>query len=221
MACAFVRLTPIPAVSLTPIRGMFERSGMNAGSSPAHGGYMTHRIAASFTFLRVTAALLAATAILAFGTAKAEPAFKMTSVALYQPNDVLVARLDCDTASLANYIKQIVAREVDVLANAGQYPGVSGAIVVAIKPGRQSKAWIVMGANGLPEPLLARMKAEAEAVAPVSVRVGPIAFAINFDVWGGGQSVTDAANPVPVPREWLGGNGHEVLPDGPLSRIWP
>jgi hypothetical protein len=221
MACAFVRVASIPAVPLTPIRGKFERSGMSVGSSPAHGGYMTHRIAAGFTFLRVAAALLAVTAMLAVGAAKAEPAFKMTSLALYQPNDVLVTRLGNDPAPFADYIKQIVAREAAVLANAGQHPGASGAIVVAIKPGQQSKVWIVMGLNGLPEPLLAQMKAEAESVAPVSVRLGPIAFAINFDVWGGGQSVTDATNPVPVPPEWLGGSGREVLPDGPLSRIWP
>ena len=182
---------------------------------------MAHRIAANFTFLRVAAALIAATAMFASGAAKAEPAFRMTSVALYQPNDVLVARLGSDTSSLANYIKQIVSREVNVFENAGQHAGVSGAIVVAIRAGQQSRAWIVMGANGLPEPLLARMKAEAESIPPVSVREGPIAFAISFDVWGGGQSVTDAANPLPVPHEWLGGSGHEVLPDGPLSRIWP
>ena len=166
---------------------------------------------------------LAAVAIclLSSHVAVAAVPFAVKSLALYQPNDVLVARLGTDAAPLASYVKQIEARETALFANSTKHPGVSGAIVIAIKPGRQSRAWLVLGSSGVPASLALQVAAEAEAVFPVSVRLGPIAVAIMFDAWGGGQPVTDREHPAPVPPEWRGTSAREVIPDGPLARIWP
>jgi hypothetical protein len=158
--------------------------------------------------------------LLDVGVATAAEPFAVKKLVLYQPNEVLVARLGSDAGPLGGYIKQIEIRESTVFANAGQHPGTSGAIVVAVRPGKQSRAWIVLGSNSIPAALVSQIKAEAEAVLPVSVQRGPVAFAILFDAWGGGQPVTDAAHPIPVPPEWRG-SVPEMLPDGPLSRVWP
>jgi hypothetical protein len=154
------------------------------------------------------------------GVAIAAEPFAVKKVVLYQPNEVLVDRLGNDAGPFGNYIKQIEIREATVFANAGQHPGASGAIVVAIRPGKQSRAWIVLGSNSLPAALVSQIKAEAETVLPVSVQRGPVAFAVLFEAWGGGQPITDAAHPVPIPLEWRAA-APEMLPDRPLSRVWP
>jgi len=147
--------------------------------------------------------------------------FVVKSLALYQPNDVLVARLGADAAPLGSYVKQIEARESALFASSTKHPGVSGAIVIAIKPGRQSRAWLVLGSSEIPASLALQVTTEAEVVFPVSVRLGPIAVAIMFDAWGGGQPVTDREHPAPLPLEWRRTSAREVIPDGPLARVWP
>jgi hypothetical protein len=63
----------------------------------------------------------------------------------------------------------------------------------------------------------------AEAVPPLKIHGGPIAFAIIFNLWGGGVPNTDAKHPVPSPKQWdqAAPKGDFEVPDGVFARIWP
>lgn len=155
------------------------------------------------------------------GSASAAAPFAVSGLVLYQPNGMLVARLGNDVRPLGNYLKQIEMREAALFANAGPHRGVTGAIVIAIKPGRQSRAWLVLGPNVQLDPTPAHITAEAEGVPPLSVQAGPVAVAILFTAWGGGLPIIDAAHSAPIPLEWHGGAKLELVPDAVLARIWP
>jgi hypothetical protein len=149
--------------------------------------------------------------------------FQMRSVALYQNNATLVARLGANGArSLATYVGQIRARLTALLAAVPPQPGVTAALVVGVKPDGAVRTWIVAPAGGLSPALAAQIQSAALAVPPVVVQNGPIAFAIIFNAWGGGAPITDQTHPVPLPTEWTAGaTGPELLPDGVFARIWP
>jgi len=167
------------------------------------------------------ALVAAAVASLNPDAASAAAPFVVSGLVLYQPNNMLAFRIRNDARAFANYLGQVEARETALFAQAGPHRGVSGAIVIAIKPGGQSRAWLVLGPNVQLDPTPAHIKAEAEAVPPLPVQAGPIAVAILFKAWGGGLPVTDAAHPAPIPLEWAGAAAPEMVPDGPLARIWP
>ncbi len=148
--------------------------------------------------------------------------FQMQSIVLYQPNSVLVARLG-NAAPLAAYIGQVEASVSAVIAAAPPQPGVTAAIVIGVKPGGQSRAWIVQPGDSLSPALVSQIESAAEGVLPVPVNGGPIAFAMIFNAWGCGPPITNATHQVPMPKEWLSGapTAPETVPDGVFARIWP
>ncbi|OYV40033.1 MAG: hypothetical protein B7Z81_02540 [Acidocella sp. 20-61-6] len=155
------------------------------------------------------------------GSTVAEPAFRATSVALYEPQTVLEARLG-STAAFNAYIRQLADRLAAVFVAAPAGPGASAALVVGIKPGDQTRFWVVEHGDALSPALVTQIKAAAADVPAIPVRGGPIAFAILFNAWGGGPPVTDSAHPIPIPPAWLAGStGKEQVPDGVFARIWP
>jgi len=65
------------------------------------------------------------------------------------------------------------------------------------------------------------LKSRLEAVPPPTVQ-GVYAFAINFDVWGGGKPL--GVPFLPIPDEWahaMTGKKQYLLPDYPLAVVWP
>jgi hypothetical protein len=144
------------------------------------------------------------------------PAFRLRGVVLYQPNDVLTARLGGDAHPFAAYTKRVERRIAAALAGHPAAHGFSAAIVIAIKPDGEVHAWLVT--RRAPSPALAAdLTAAAEAVPPITVQGGPIAFAIVFDAFGGGgPPVIDRAHPIPIPPEWReGASTPSLAPDGP------
>jgi hypothetical protein len=140
------------------------------------------------------------------------PVFELNEVILYQPNNVLTARLG-DARPLAAYIKRIEHGLTKTLAAAPAPRGFSAAEVIAVKPGPSSHAWLVSRSR-LPDGLAAQLDAAAEAVPPVTVQGGPIAFAIVFAAYGGGgKPVVDKAHPIPIPREWRDDAPAVLAPD--------
>jgi hypothetical protein len=140
------------------------------------------------------------------------PAFRLDEIILYQPNNVLTARLG-DPKPLAGYIKRIEHGLAKTLAAAPAPRGFSAAEVVAVKPGPSSHAWLVSRSH-LPDGLATALDAAAEAVPPVTVQGGPIAFAIVFEAYGGGgKKVVDKAHPIPIPREWRDNAPAVLAPD--------
>jgi len=131
--------------------------------------------------------------------------FRQVSIVLYQPDAVLKARLGDDAAPLAAYIRQIDRHAADVLDAAPQEHGFSAALVIVLKPGGKSRAWLVTQAKISPK-LRDGMRAAADSVPPLAVQGGPVAFAIIFDgLGGGGKPVVDATHPIPIPAEWREG----------------
>jgi len=149
------------------------------------------------------------------------PAFRQLSVVFYQPDAVLRARLGDDTAPLAAYVRKIDGGAAAVLRTIPNAPGFQAALVIALKPGGTSHAWFVTKRK-LPPDVAPQLIAAAQAVPPLSVQGGPVAFAIIFNAFGGGgPAVTDAKHPIPIPPEWRKGVAPLTLQGpapAPLSR---
>jgi hypothetical protein len=150
--------------------------------------------------------------------------FMLTSVALYQPDPVLRERMGADATPLSNYIKALQAEASAIFSNAERGDGLSGSIVVAVKPGGQSRVWLVLGQNKLDPALREALIARLQRVQPVVAVSGPIAFALNFNAWGAGTPILQPAEHIPIPEEWkaaMKGQPAGVMPDAPLEVLWP
>ena len=149
--------------------------------------------------------------------------FVMTSLVLYQPDAVLKERIG-GVGSLGSYLKELRSEAGRVFASVSKADGVSGSIVVAVKPGGLSRFWLVLGSNKLPRGLETSLLDRLTAVRAVSVSGGPIAVALNFDAWGGGQPILSEGEHIPIPEEWrkaMKGRPPGVIPDAPLQVLWP
>jgi hypothetical protein len=141
--------------------------------------------------------------------------FSTHAIVLYQPNDVLVNRLG-NAAPMAFYIKQVEGSLNGLLASQPAEAGFSAALVIGIKPGGGTRAWLV---GDVPEALANQITTTTMAVPSFQVRNGPVAVAIEFSAWGGGATFPPGP---PVPPEWLqGAHGPQQLPDDAFARIWP
>jgi hypothetical protein len=150
--------------------------------------------------------------------------FSVTSIALYQPDDVLRDRVGTDARDFARYLKALEAAAESSFASLSNADGVTGSIVVALKPGGLARFWLVLGDNKLPLGLRETLLEGLASITPISVTNGPVAAALNFDAWGGGQPILGPGEVIPIPEEWrnaLVGSPPGVLPDAPLKAIWP
>jgi hypothetical protein len=165
--------------------------------------------------------LVALSAIAQPSASAQDPVFVMTSAALYQPNDVLVERLG-DASGLASYAKALVAAASDEISKWPSRTPVQGILVVAVKPNGGVRVWLVVPKGSMPDAQSIALKRDLEAVAPVvAVRIGPVAFAINFSAWGAAPATPE---PPPIPDEWraaMEGRPAGVIPDAVLAVIWP
>jgi hypothetical protein len=144
------------------------------------------------------------------------PDFRQLSIVLYQPNAVLRGRLGNDAAPLAAYIRQIDRSAAAVLRHTSNVPGFQAALVIALKPGGTSRAWFVTKTN-LPTDVGPKLIDAAQALPPLTVQGGPVAFAIIFNGFGGGgPPVVDSAHPIPIPPEWRKGTAPSTL-QGPAQ----
>ncbi|MEP6668062.1 MAG: hypothetical protein ABJF10_02855 [Chthoniobacter sp.] len=156
-------------------------------------------------------------------TAAAATGFKTERLSLYQPDEVLRARLT-STESLAEYFKKLEAVCTDFFATATEPETLH--IVVAVKPGKQARFWFVSSTReddkGL-EPLRQKL----EAVPPLEVFAGPLAFAISARIAGGDgkNGFKDKNVGPPIPKEWAeavkGAKSPVQVPDGFLAAAWP
>jgi len=148
------------------------------------------------------------------------PAFQISSLALYLPNQAMVER-GPSAKDLIAYIDALKDRANAILAQAQGRTGASGSLVVGLKPPAQSRLWVVMADKSRKAEFVTLLKAPLEGVQGPTV-VGLNAFAINFNAWGGAQPPVSPT--YPIPDEWLevmrrGGGG--MLPDSPMKAVWP
>ena len=153
----------------------------------------------------------------------ARPGFESHNIVLYQPEDVLDARVGA-VDDLARYIKQL--RGVCTRYFAAADTPETLAVVVAIRPGRHAHVWFISSVRPGADPRRESLRHELEAVPPCEVRQGPVALAITATVAGGdGKDLTgDKGSKAIIPREWQdAANGKEglLVPDGFLDLVWP
>lgn len=148
--------------------------------------------------------------------------FEMYGMVLYQPESILMDRLRHDLNPLADYAFKIEEEAKKVFAEGEKLQeGWSGALVIAIKPEKKSCFWMVSNNKLLPADFRKSLLSELSKLDVFEVQKGPVAFAIKFNAWGGGEKPKDK---FPIPEVWLKaieGREDVILPDTPLSTIWP
>ena len=154
--------------------------------------------------------------------ADAPRGFAMERVALYQPEEVLDARVG--VADLAAYIKQLQAVCAGFFATAGTPETLH--VVVAVRPGKRARIWFASSTRLDLDPARDPLRKQLAAVPPCEVRGGPVAFALSGKIAGGGASNPpgDQGFALPVPQAWKDASkGKEgvVVPDGLLDLVWP
>jgi len=141
--------------------------------------------------------------------------FKMTSVRLYQPQDVVGARVTVEDLAVA-------AKEVEAAfaaATAGDwYPKIEGVLVaVAVRPGRAQHVWCDFIGNIAPRDAARLEAALAKTRAPATK--GLIAYALNFARAGHKVVLPE------IPKSWqevAKKAGRPILiPDGVVAALWP
>jgi hypothetical protein len=163
--------------------------------------------------------LLAIFCLLSFSANAAEPGFKMESLFLYQPDEVLRERVS-DVEDLAKYTKSLESVCIQFFAKEAHPEALR--LVVAVKPGKQSRVWFISDSRKNMK-TLAPLRAKLEKVVPFEAR-GSVAFAVNGSV-AGGKNPPFGENGPPIPAEWEDAaknkKGSVLVPDGFLALVWP
>lgn len=142
----------------------------------------------------------------------------MHSTTLYLPAPTIEQRVPATI--LGGYINDMRTRASAEFTELPAQEGVSGAVVVMVKPGRQSRVWLATGAPMEPETQAAIERALAE-IAPPEVADGPVVFGLLFSAWGGGAPPDGL--PMPIPEAWRVVSGHEggrVMDDSYYEDVW-
>jgi len=147
-------------------------------------------------------------------------AFQTLEVVLYQPDEVLERRAG-DVAELAAYVKDLQTECSAYFAGITAPEALD--IVVAVRPPRSSRVWLVSPTRNENDPLCRRL----EEIEPPQIREGPLAFAILASVAGGRHPSARSEGPFapPMPREWQEAtarlSGPVTVPDAILELVWP
>lgn len=140
------------------------------------------------------------------------------SVCLLQPDAVMQQRAS-DVTALGEYLLAVQAAVATALVAFAQRPVASGFVVMAVRPGRQSRSWLDVE-PGLPPALARALVLAAESVAPLDVQGGPVVVALSVGLWGGKAPSQRA----PVPEAWRSAAKAATRPlgmDELLAQVWP
>lgn len=167
---------------------------------------------------RLTSALILALSVMtAPASVAAASALERTDIVLLQPEAVLQPRVP-DVQSLATYIDKATAQAAQVAQQARSGPPTSGFLVIAIRPGLRSNAWLDFQPP-LPPALAEAVVRAMRSVIPPAVRGGPVVLAVKAGLWGGGAPARD----IPAPKEWRAATdkaGHPLDTGALVERIW-
>lgn len=148
--------------------------------------------------------------------ASAKTPYQMRDVVLLQPDAVLQERIM--PSALAPYIRSVNAVAGEVLAGEQREPA-GGFLVLAIRPGNQSAAWLDIR-PGLPSGLAQVLVSRLRAIPPPTVEKGAVIFAIRAGLWGG----TPSTESMPAVTEWTEAAAKAGAPlpiDELVERTWP
>lgn len=155
------------------------------------------------------------------GTPKA---FEVERLVLYQPDQVLQARLAGAVEDFANYVKKLETVCTEFFATTSKPETLH--IVIAVRPNKRSRVWFVSSDRPAPDTTREPLRKKLEAVTPCEVHDGPVAFAISAKLAGGNSKDTEGSkdSKPPIPKEWedaAKGKENVPVPDGFLDLIWP
>ncbi len=147
----------------------------------------------------------------------AEPV-TLHGVVLLQPEFILNDRVPSVTA-LTDYVKGAQAAAAAAVLAQAEPASNSGFIVIAVRPGLQSKVWLDFD-KLLPAPLRDELLSRVGAVKPFAAQAGPVVFGIHVGLSGAPAS----SRQHPAPAEWSAAASKldEPIEIGDLvDRIWP
>ena len=144
---------------------------------------------------------------------------KLNSVRLYLPDATMKERVT-DIGPLAEYVKAL-QHEAAAFWQSAPRPAAKGLLVaVGVRPGQTARVWCDGVAGDIPADTLASVRAALEHVKPVSVKNGPIAFALELGLW----DQMPAEFPV-MPNAWADAAKRSKrplsVPDELFKVIWP
>jgi TonB family protein len=160
-----------------------------------------------------------------FGPVDVSNGYKMERLASYQSRDVLIKRMP-PAEAVSAYVAQVkeVAHNFFVGATTPEILH----IVVIIRPGNRSRAWLTSSRRPGDSPELEPLRRLVESVKPLEVREGPVILGISGTVAGGDatESLQGDAYHNPVPGEWraLAKSLRDPPPfssDAFMDLVWP
>jgi hypothetical protein len=150
-------------------------------------------------------------------TASATEPYSMQNLMLLQPDFVLSERVQAE--DLSNYIKSINSAAKTSLAGTAKPAPTAGFIVVAVRPGRQSKVWLDFS-PALPLVVATQLRSSLERVVPFEAKDGMVVFAINSIIWG--AAATERQGPWPAEWQEAMKDADNAIEIGDLvNRVWP
>ena len=159
-----------------------------------------------------------------YAHSQAAKGFSSDNLVLYQPNDVLQARVP-SVAKLAAYVKEIERVCQAFFAESTTPESLN--LVIAVRPDKTSKVWFISSTHpDTPKDRVA-LRENLEKLPPCEVVGGPIAFAMVSTIAGGdGKTIKPLADgKPPFPKEWTDASKKKepavVVPDGILEDVWP
>lgn len=138
------------------------------------------------------------------------------NVVLLQPSSILEERV-ASVDAMAAYIRAVEAAAREAVLASGSRQAVGGYVVVAVRPGLQSKVWLDFDAL-MDLEVRRQITDRVSEVKPFDAVKGPVVFALKVATWGGKES----RRPAPTPPEWKsatrGGTPLEI--SELVERIW-
>ena len=155
---------------------------------------------------------------------RAQSGFATSNLVLYQPDDVLQARVP-SVQSLSEYVKRIEA--VCAKHFADERIPESLQVVVAVRPDKSTRIWFISSVYAETPKSRAELQKAIQAVKPCDVVGGPLAFAISATIAGGdgkASNPSQSSSP-PMPKAWTDAARKKkervIVPDGILEDVWP
>ncbi len=174
----------------------------------------------TFPTFRPAGRLLAALLALAAGSAAhaVEP-LHQHDIVLLQKGEIIQQRVEGGADAMGAYLKRLGNAETETMrAHPSQIPS-SGFIVVAVRPGNQTRAWFDFK-PALADSTMAALAHAIETTPPMPVKSGQIIFALRVSVWSDKPPQAVA----PAPQAWKDASeGMTPKPDVDtlVDKVWP
>ncbi|MEM8667287.1 MAG: hypothetical protein AAGG48_07215 [Planctomycetota bacterium] len=150
------------------------------------------------------------------------PAFETVNIVLYNSTTEFGDRSP-SVDVMAAFIKKVQARAAKLWSDTEREKGQSGLIAVAIRPNGSMKLWVDIEQEHQPK-LSEQLEEKMRDIGVPPVNDGPVAFALNFHLWGGPADPVDGVESVKLPQAWVRA-ASEVeeelkVPDEILPLVW-